>query len=381
VTNLNTLKMKITPIEHPKKTDLNGFGAIIEGGVALTELDDREFDLVRQALYEFQFLVFKNQQDLHPKDQAIFFRRFDPAPAVCRGDDSRQRSSIWRDLECNPWELEKTRLGNHDIKLKDCPEILVIGQGDYEHDGTVSQLGGAHKNYGMSLSNSQVVGGNQLQWHIDGAFYQTLPPAVTGLLCKEAPSSNNVMIEYGGGTLGFKPGSTAIVSGTKAYEMLSDEDKQWLKTASVHYGINPFSRVLGLSTSDDGINLVDDGRDYTEAFEREAGDPGCMTYPMLWTNPVTGKTALQVHTRCMLYIEAGGKRLGVLESRELLHRLMKPAVDPSLVYCHGHEQGDLTLWDNFSVWHSATGGLAPDDHRVMHMASFNGSSYPVYRGI
>lgn len=376
---LNMSKLIFEPIDHAGKPGLNGFGAVVRSGVRLADLDDQEFESIRQAMYDYQVLVIKGQQDLSPKDQAEFFGRFDPLPAVCIGDDERQRTSVWRDLECNPWELEKERSGKHDIKLKGCPEILVIGQGHYEHDGKVSQLGGAHKNYGMSVANSQVVGGNQLQWHIDGAFYQTLPPAVTGLLCKEAPASANVAIEYAGGRLEFRPGATAFVSGTTAYELLSDEDKRWAQKASVHYGINPFSRVLGLSTSNDGINLIDDGRDYTDAFEREASDPGCMTHPMIWTNPVTGKAALQVHARCMLCIEIDGKRLGVLESRDLLHRLMRPAVDPALVYCHGHEPGDLALWDNFSVWHSATGSLAPDDHRVMHMASFNGSQSPSYQ--
>jgi hypothetical protein len=64
------------------------------------------------------------------------------------------------------------------------------------------------------------------------------------------------------------------------------------------------------------------------------------------------------------------------ESRILLEKHMAPAIVPSRVYGQGYEPRDVAVWDNFSIWRSATGGLAVGDRRVIHMASFNGSVEP-----
>ena len=50
--------------------------------------------------------------------------------------------------------------------------------------------------------------------------------------------------------------------------------------------------------------------------------------------------------------------------------------EPHRVYAHAYEDGDVLLTDNWAVWHSATGGLAPEDRRVMHLSSWDGSRTP-----
>lgn len=61
---------------------------------------------------------------------------------------------------------------------------------------------------------------------------------------------------------------------------------------------------------------------------------------------------------------------------QILERLMRKAVDPSLCYTHAWEPGDVVIADNWSVWHSATGGLEPEDRRVMHLSAWDGSRSP-----
>jgi alpha-ketoglutarate-dependent taurine dioxygenase len=61
---------------------------------------------------------------------------------------------------------------------------------------------------------------------------------------------------------------------------------------------------------------------------------------------------------------------------QILERLMRKAVDPSLCYAHAWEPGDVVIADNWSVWHSATGGLEPEDRRVMHLSAWDGSRSP-----
>ena len=119
-----------------------------------------------------------------------------------------------------------------------------------------------------------------------------------------------------------------------------------------------------------------------------------------------------LNTRCMLCLElADGTMLPVNESRLLCEKLMRRGIvrpnpatrlrvalwrraccgsdcacfaylrvgggqEPHRVYAHAYEDGDVLLTDNWAVWHSATGGLAPEDRRVMHLSSWDGSRTP-----
>eukprot|EP00747_Dinoflagellata_sp_TGD_P194314 gnl/TRDRNA2_/TRDRNA2_61593_c0_seq1.p1 gnl/TRDRNA2_/TRDRNA2_61593_c0~~gnl/TRDRNA2_/TRDRNA2_61593_c0_seq1.p1 ORF type:complete len:367 (-),score=54.75 gnl/TRDRNA2_/TRDRNA2_61593_c0_seq1:4-1104(-) len=93
------------------------------------------------------------------------------------------------------------------------------------------------------------------------------------------------------------------------------------------------------------------------------------------------------NTRCMESLEVSLPGPGVpatrtvklKEARMYLHTLMRRAIEPSSVYAHDWKPGDVAVWDNFCVWHSATGGLAPSQRRVMHLVAFDGSKPPECR--
>jgi alpha-ketoglutarate-dependent taurine dioxygenase len=74
--------------------------------------------------------------------------------------------------------------------------------------------------------------------------------------------------------------------------------------------------------------------------------------------------------------EAGNRFLGVIESRLQVEAWMRPAIAPELVYVHAWQPGDLVIWNNRSIWHSATGKLSRDDRRIMHLTAFNGDQPP-----
>ena len=54
----------------------------------------------------------------------------------------------------------------------------------------------------------------------------------------------------------------------------------------------------------------------------------------------------------------------VEEGQALLHELMEFATQPQFVYCHKWQVGDLVIWDNASLLHSAT-LTAPADPRTL----------------
>ena len=68
---------------------------------------------------------------------------------------------------------------------------------------------------------------------------------------------------------------------------------------------------------------------------------------------------------------------GITESRYLVESWMRPVIAAKSIYVHAWQPGDLVIWHNRSVWHSATGELAQDDRRVMHLTAYNSSEVPV----
>ena len=85
-----------------------------------------------------------------------------------------------------------------------------------------------------------------LQWHVDGAFYGKLPPAVTALQCVEAPTSVPKAHTFDDAEpLQYKAGSTAYVSATRAYELCTPDEQDWALGVTVHYMAHPFKVIAG----------------------------------------------------------------------------------------------------------------------------------------
>ena len=141
---------------------------------------------------------------------------------------------------------------------------------------------------------------------------------------------------------------------------------------------HPFSGTAGLAMTDNGLRVIDDGRNYPfPPGPHEASDKAIQIYPLVWRHHTTGRKAIMVNTRCMLCLElADGSMLPVNESRMLVEKLMRRGVETARIYAHAWEPGDVVLADNWACWHSATGGLAPDDRRVMHLSAWDGSRAP-----
>jgi alpha-ketoglutarate-dependent taurine dioxygenase len=98
-------------------------------------------------------------------------------------------------------------------------------------------------------------------------------------------------------------------------------------------------------------------------------------YPLVWTCPVTNRQALMPHARCMHALAqtsaTGIRLLGVIDLKRKVKKLMRSAIVTELVYVHSWQTGDLVIRDKRSTWHSAPGKLSSDNHRVMHLTTFN----------
>jgi len=341
-------------------------------------LDSAAADELRLALHHHQLLIFPGQQQLTPQQEVAFYRSID-----------LQGESVWRDQTNNPWEVFKVAQGNKagTYQIPKEPGVLVLGKGDIDHYGLKVTLGGERGAYGKD-QGSQVLGGGALQWHIDGTFYAQPPCQYTQMRCIEAPVGSGHWLAYEDHSedrLWCAAGSTAFASGRLAFDRLSAADQQLSLKMQVHYASHPFEASYELGNSANGLRLIDPAAEQRYALGEDiqataVDDPAAQIYPLVWTCPVTREQALMPQPRCMHTLEqqseSGNRLLGVIESRHLVEAWMRPAIAPELVYVHAWQPGDLVIWHNRSVWHSATGKLSHDDRRVMHLTAFNGNETP-----
>jgi alpha-ketoglutarate-dependent taurine dioxygenase len=337
------------------------------------ELSSAVLDKIGQLLAQHELLIFPGQQHLSPAEEANFYKSLAPSA-----------NTVWRDQLNNPWEVHKVAQGNTagTWQVPGVPAVLVIGKGRYTSHGLDVELGGARGAYG-STESSQVLGGGKLQWHIDGAFYLEEPCRVGQMRCIEAPSASDHWIDYDEEPQdGFTAvaGATVFASGRKALELLGKEQIDDLRKMQVHYAPHPFQRAQTFINSSNGLKVSDpDSQPENDDIVLPTTiDSNAKVYPLVWRCPLTSKPALMIHPRCLQYIENWytKKLYSEIESRNMAEQYMRPAVSPQHLVIHNWKSGDLVVWNNYSVWHSATGGLNVNDRRVMHLTAFNGITPP-----
>lgn len=180
-------------------------------------------------------------------------------------------------------------------------------------------------------------------WHSDWSFQET-PPAATILHAKIVPPTG---------------GNTLYADGIAAYESLSDAMQSELnELQAVHSARRPYSHE-GYQASggpDRSMTILPDDKAWATQL-----------HPVVRTHPESGRKALWVNPVYTLSIH----EMTEPESNRLLEHLFSHALSEQFVYSHGWQANMLTMWDNRSVQHCATGGY--DGHRrVMHRTTVAG---------
>ena len=362
--------MQIEPIPNAP------FGVRVNG-LRCASVSSEEIGQLQTALHEHQLLVIPQQSELTPAEEVIFYRLIYP-----------QAKNVWRDQTENAWERFKVDQGNlaGTYQIPAEPGVLVLGKGQINHHGLQVTLGGDRTAYGKS-KGSQVLGGGGLQWHIDGPFYEHAPGLYTQMRCLEAPQSEGRWIDLanGGDPVWCAAGATAFASGRIAFELLPTSIQSECINQRVHYFPRPFETTYRLGNTPNGLRVEDAEaeRDFHNGAEPQGArfkDPAAQVYPLVWSCRQTGRAALMPHPRCLAYLEDISKApsvfAGTTESRLRVEKWMSPAVAKNCIYIHAWQAGDLVIWYNHAVWHSATGSLAPHDRRIMHLTAFNDSLPP-----
>jgi len=340
--------LEVRPLKAPSSTSAVDFGVEIDN-VDLENLSDADFEIIRNALYHSHVVVLKNQAGLSPKAQYELTKRFDPA------SDNYGHGKT----------LDAKRSVLH-------PDITLL----HPH----------HKKFHKEAipEKDDLDATRFFRWHIDAALYALNPPKVTSLMAVKVPAGRRQTLRYDDGTgeeMDVPLGTTAFVSGQKMYDLLSEEDKEFVRAAKVEYAPHPYVWMSPAKSRSDGLGMVSEGVELPLSELPPVNEKDIKILPMCWKNPVTGKLALQIHPSAIKAVHKpdGDVITDLKEARELVHRLQRPAISPQYVYPHDWEEGDCVLFNNQGVLHSVVGAFSPEEKRLFrqcNMASSEGVMGP-----
>lgn len=356
-------QLEVRPLATPAGSSFD-FGAEVHH-VDIEDLSTADFATIRDALYHYQVLVLKNQKGLTPRKQFLLTQRFDPdASNYGHSQTSREKKSVLHpDLKTCPHQ----------------PQVQIIGNGKYdEHEGLkdFTLKHPHHRTFHKTIipDEEDLDFTRFYRWHIDAALYDLNPPKVTSLLAVKVPAGRRQTLRYDDGTgdvLDVPLGTTAFVSGETMYDLLSEEDKKFVRESKIGYAPHPYVWMSTAKSRSTGLGMVSDGLELPDAelppFEKEK----IKILPMCWKNPVTGRLALQIHPSAIQAIHrADGTVMDDLkEVRDLVYRLQRPGIAPNLVYTHDWQEGDCVLFNNRGVLHSVVGAFSPDEQRLFHQCN------------
>jgi alpha-ketoglutarate-dependent taurine dioxygenase len=349
------------------------FGA--DAGVLdLEHLDDATFADLERAVLTHAVVVVREQERLTPRAQFELTRRFDPTvTSYGHGNrlDIMKQSVLQQDL----------------VSIPAWPQVKLLGNGRVDaHEGLppVELHHPSHRGFHQKpLTDAEEASGltHFYRWHIDAALYDLHPPKVTTLLAIKVPEARHETVVYDDGTgdtLDVTLGTTAFVSGVKAFESLTPAQREWALKTKARYAPHPYVWMRNARARSNGLGLVSEGRELTRAELPPYEDAKLTTLPLVWKNPLTGQRALQLHAYCVEDLIVDGAPVGDLDTcRRLLYELMRPGIAPARVYPHAWRDGDLVIFHNRALWHTVVGSMRPDDVRIYHQCNLAASEPPL----
>lgn len=360
--------IEVRPLSSPHPDSKVDFGVEIYN-VDLENLSDADFQILRNALYNSHVVILKNQASLSAKAQYELTKRFDPTSENYGHGKTldAKRSVLHPDLKTIPHQ----------------PQVQVIGNGFYEeYEGlkNITLKHPHHKTFHKEIipEVDDLDATRFYRWHIDAALYALNPPKVTSLLAVKVPAGRRQTLRFDDGTgeeMDVPLGTTAFVSGQNMYNLLSEEDKEFVRGAKVEYAPHPYIWMSPAKSRSDGLGMVSEGLELPLSDLPPINEADVKILPMCWKNPVTGNLALQIHPSAIKAIHKpdGTVMTDLKEVRELVHRLQRPAISAQYVYPHDWAEGDCVLFNNQGVLHSVVGAFSPEEQRLFRQCNLASS--------
>ncbi|GAA5808975.1 hypothetical protein MFLAVUS_002375 [Mucor flavus] len=363
----------LEPIIPTKEQSGVDFGAIVTD-LDLETITPHDFEKLFEAVYTYQVVVVRNQGHVRPETQYELTKRFDPQNIDVYGHGAMHRSTesvIARDIS----------------PLPAVPQVQLLGHGVVKNHYGIEERKLTHPSHTVfhqtSLTKEEMDSGltRFYRWHMDAALYRLNPPKVTTLFGIKNPESRRETVVYGDGTddkLEVQLGTTAFISGQRAFEILPQELKELAFKTQVKYAAHPYLWMSKAKSRPTGLGMVSEGKELLPEQLPPVNEEDIKIYPMLWKNPVTNKIHLQVHPSAVQDLIIDGKPVGDLEKvRDILYKIQRPAISPENVFAHEWQDGDFVIFHNRGVLHSVVGSLKDTDSRVFHQCNIASADEPI----
>ncbi|KAH7924480.1 Clavaminate synthase-like protein [Leucogyrophana mollusca] len=384
------VNLELLPIPLPSSADpvkLGDFGREVKN-IDPGNFTPEEFEALEKALYQYGILLFRDV-NLTPEQQYHLVKAFDPK-AESYGHGSKRKVG---GNKKSPFVQIRS--------IPAVPQVQLIGHGTVlDHEGIIEAKlqHPSHRNfhrYPLSDEDEATGATRFYHWHMDAALYGFKPPKVTALYGVNVPQGAPQTVRYDDGTGDELPvplGTTAFTCGKTMFDTLPDELKSVAVRGKVRYAPHPFQWMNPARATSTGLTLEAEGLELPFDELPPWEESKVQVLPMLWKNVVTGELHLEVAGTAAteVFIDplpGGTEREGALypdgthltdlkEVRQLLYKLQRPGIAPSLIYPHDWKEKDLVVFHNRGVNHSVVGAFAEDQVRVFHQSNLAALDFP-----
>lgn len=276
--------------------------------------------------------------------------------------------------------------------MPEVENIRIIGKGHQgSHYGLKDMTIDApplHSWHAVKLSDDEFETGHTRfqRWHIDAPLYDRDPAWFTTLRCIKRPKAPAVTVHWDDGSgqsMTVNPGLTAFFSSVQLYDLLTPEEKAYADNSWVEYAPHPYTWLGGAESFPTGLGISGAGKelplDKLPAYDASK----IKRYPMVWINPVTNERAFMVHAICVrrLFLRTSPDVIPkVVEDLEAVRSWLRPLQErilkPEYIMVPDLDEGDIVMWANYQMFHSAIDYPLSMGPRTMHQANIGASKGP-----
>lgn len=178
-------------------------------------------------------------------------------------------------------------------------------------------------------------GDHEEEWHADNSFKPHLTSA-TVLYSVIAPAEG---------------GETRLADATRAYDDLAPDRKD---------EVDPLSAVHSIARL--GVRQAEAAGGRSSAADGDLAAAPDVEHPLVTVHPATQRKSLLLGSMVVKDIVG----MDPAESAELLSRLLQWTTQDRYVHRHAWSPGDLLVWDNLAVLHTASPCNHTRDHRLLY---------------
>lgn len=181
-----------------------------------------------------------------------------------------------------------------------------------------------------------------------------------------------------------EPGLTAFFSNVQTYDLMTEEERKLADHSWVEYAPYPYQWMGDCKGNSNGLGIVSQGKEKSLEELGEFDEKAIKRYPMVWVNPVTGEKAFMVHGICVrrMFLRSSHDEEpkvvdNLVEIREWLKKIQERVLKPEYIMLPKLDEGDILMWANYQVFHTAVDYHERLGPRTMHQANIGASVGPV----